>query len=192
MGILKKPLPVKYFIAMLASEQELFSSCEEVLMKRYGPVDMQSDIMPWSHSDYYVAEMGDGLQRRFISLEQLGNPDLLPLMKREMIELEKQWSILAHGTECRRINIDPGYLTEAKVVLATTKDFAHRLYIGENIYAEVELTYRKDRQGFVTLEHTYPDYRNSQTIEWFNRAREILRKSLLLKNEMKNDRRVAP
>lgn len=192
MGILKKPLPVKYFIAMLTGDQDLFLSCEKALVELYGPVDVRSEIVPWSHSDYYVTEMGPGLFRKFVCLEQLGTPDQLPLVKHDMIKLEKRWSSRVLGAECRRINIDPGYLTEAKVVLATTKDFAHRLYIGGNIYAELELTYRKDIPGFVPLEHTYPDYRNADTITWFNKVRELLRASLLSKNVLKNDRRILP
>ena len=192
MGILKKPLPVKYFIGMLSSERGLFLSCEEALVERYGPIDLRSEIIPWTHSEYYRGEMGDGLLRKFISFDKLGEPERLPLIKQLMIDLENTWSIDRRDARCRRINIDPGYLTEAKVVLATTKDYAHRLYIGGNIYAEVELNYRKDIPGYVPLEHTYPDFRNNGTLDWFNKARDVLRRSLLSNGQLKKDRTLAP
>jgi hypothetical protein len=75
------------------------------------------------------------------------------------------------------VNIDPGYVTESKVVLATTKDFSHRIYIGNRMYAEVTLRYRKDIRAFVALEHTYPDFRSAETQAWFARVREHLRAS---------------
>lgn len=188
MGCLKKPLPVKFFIGMLSNRKELFAACEEHLIRQCGPVDLRSEIVPWVHSDYYRSEMGTGLFRIFVFLENLGEPGHLPLIKQNMIALEKSWSRFRDGEECREINIDPGYLTEAKVVLSTTKDYAHRMYIGGNVYAEVELTYRKDAPGYVPLEHTYPDFRNVQTIGWFNKAREILHGSLLSNGDLKNDR----
>lgn len=188
MGPLRKPLPVKYFVGMLSSRKDLFSACEELLTAQHGPIDLHSEIAPWDHSDYYQEEMGPGLFRKFVCWERLREPDLLSAIKHETIRMEKLWSRRCNARECREINIDPGYLTEAKVVLATTKDYAHRLFIGGNVYAEVELNYRKEMAGFVPLEHTYPDFRSARTIEWFNKARETLRAGLLSKGELKKDR----
>ncbi len=177
MGTIKKALPVKIFIGMLSSERTVMADCEEKLVTVYGPVDLRSDIIPWNHSDYYQQEMGDELLRQFIAFERLQSPDTLPEIKRRMIEEENNWRGNGRGAEFRRINLDPGYITEAKVVLATTKDFAHRLYIGDNMYAEVELSYRRELRGFMPLEHTYPDFRLDQTIAWFNKARGLLHAS---------------
>jgi hypothetical protein len=78
----------------------------------------------------------------------------------------------------RRINLDPGYLTEAKVVLATTKDYAHRIYLGSGIFAEVALRYKEAAKSFVPLEYTYRDYEAAETIRLMNDARGRLRKRL--------------
>jgi len=174
MGMMRKPLSVKLFFGLLSSDHELLELCQAKLLERFGPMDMITEMVPWNHSEYYRTEMGDNLLRQFIFPERLHPPDCLPQIKREVIDLEAVWSTLVCGKNCRRINIDPGYLTEAKVVLSTTKDYSHRLYIGGNVYAEVELKYQKERRAFVALDHTYPDFRNAQIISWFNKAREKL------------------
>jgi len=80
------------------------------------------------------------------------------------------------GGVLRRINLDPGYITEAKVVLATTKDYSHRIYIGEKIFAEIALVQKGGR--FTPLAYTYPDYRTDEYVRMFGKAREMLRESL--------------
>jgi DMSO/TMAO reductase YedYZ molybdopterin-dependent catalytic subunit len=77
-----------------------------------------------------------------------------------------------------RINLDPGYVTEAKIVLASTKDYSHRVYLGSGIYAEVTLHYAARVKTFLSFEHTYPDFRTKESLDMFNRAREILRTTL--------------
>lgn len=191
MGTMKRPLPVKLFIGMLSSQQDLFRACEEKLAERYGPVDLRSEVVPWTHTAYYRAEMGDRLFREFLFLERLQHPDILPELKQEMIELEAAWSRTVRNENRRRINIDPGYVTEAKVVLATTKDYAHRLYVGGNIYAEVELKYVKETAKFAPLEHTYPDFRSSSTAEWFGEARRLLHDQLHSQGDLHCNRIVA-
>lgn len=120
--------------------------------------------------------MGTGLLRTFVFFERLLDPEKLASVKNMTNLIEKRLSHATSGN--RRINIDPGYITEAKVVLASTKDFSHRVYIGRNIYAEVTLQFREQGRTFVALEHTYPDFRRKDMIELFNRARGLLRTAL--------------
>lgn len=176
MGQPKAPGPAKLFIAMLASDPSMFEICSGRLRHEYGPVDMESMVSPWEFTDYYAREMGRGLLRKFIFFDELISPDRLASIKNLTNELEIETSIKSSGEKRRKINLDPGYLTEAKVVLASTKDYYHRLYIGENIYAEVALRYRGS--SFEPLEHTYPDYRTKEYIQMFNEARELLRNKL--------------
>lgn len=178
MGKIRNPIPVKLFIGMLSPDPSLFDTCAEIIRVEYGPIDYQSGILPWNNTDYYHEEMGPGIVRKFIFFERLMDPIKLPEVKIFTNEVEKRFMVQAENTLLRTVNIDPGYVTEAKVVLATTKDFSHRIYIGEGIYAEVTLRYSTIGRCFTTLEHTYPDYRMDSYRTLFNKARDILRTKL--------------
>jgi hypothetical protein len=172
MGKVHTPIPVKLFVGMLYQDVGLFKTCGERLIGVYGPVDMQSDVLPWDHSDYYRGEMGANLQKVFIFFERLIDPGELAAIKHFTLRLEQEFAL----TDASRTH--PGYITEAKVVLATTKDFPHRVYIGGSIYAESTLHYSKKSGAYLAVEHTYPDFRSLSCRDLFNKAREILRTRL--------------
>ena len=92
--------------------------------------------------------------------------------------MENKFSAAGGPGRLRRINLDPGYVTEAKVVLATSKDFAHRMYIGDNIYAEVTLRYDAKEGVFAPHDVTYPDFRSEAYLQLFKKARGILRTAM--------------
>ena len=69
----------------------------------------------------------------------------------------------------RRVNLDPGYMDAARVVLASTKDHAHRILLGKGIYGEVTLLYRDG--AFRPLPWTYPDYREAATLAFLKGVR---------------------
>ena len=172
------PLPAKLFIGMLSQDAGLFQMCAERLALVFGPVDMQSEVLPWEHTDYYRDEMGTDLRRMFIFFERLIDPGDLSRIKLQSIRLEDELSRITTSGPLRSVNLDPGYITEAKVVLATTKDFPHRIYIGEGIYAESTLHYSKSGGSYIVVDHTYPDFRSQYCRDLFNKAREKLRMKL--------------
>lgn len=178
MGQLRAPIPVKLFVGMLSPDPRLFQACAQGLTAEYGPIDLESALLPWDHTDYYRSEMGYPLVRKFFFFERLTDPGDLAKVKSVSLELETRYA--RHGAEGQRrlINLDPGYVTEAKVVLASTKDFSHRVYIGMGVYAEVTLRYDRDERAFQVLEHTYPDFRSAIVKVLFNEARERLRREL--------------
>jgi hypothetical protein len=178
MGTIHHPLPVKLFIGMLSPEPSLLDSCTEILKNEFGPLDHESALLPWNRTDYYRDEMGPDILRKFLFFERIIDPGRLPPIKRFTNAMENSWAVQNGPARRRRINLDPGYVTEAKVVLATTKDFAHRLYIGEDIYAEVTLRYNAKQRSFAPHEYTFPDYRTEDYLALFNRARIDLRASL--------------
>jgi hypothetical protein len=178
MGTIHHPLPVKLFIGMLSPEPALFETCAEILKNEYGPLDHESALLPWNRTDYYHDEMGADLLRKFLFFKRTIDPGRLPSIKRFTNTLENTRAVQSGHALRRRINLDPGYVTEAKVVLATTKDFAHRLYIGDDIYAEVTLRYNAKQRSFAPHENTYPDYRTGEYLELFNKVRENLRAAL--------------
>jgi hypothetical protein len=163
---------------MLSPDPSLFDICAEILCREYGPVDLASEVLPWDNTEYYRDEMGDRIVRKFIFLERLIDPNELSRIKTFTIGIENEFAVQKGTILQRRINLDPGYVTEAKVVLSTTKDFAHRIYIGDSIYAEVTLRYSTSVRRFVPLEHTYPDFRTDAYGTLFNRARDSLRSAL--------------
>jgi len=174
----RPPLPVKLFIGMLSPEPELFTVCTEILGREYGPVESESNLFSWDNTNYYREEMGEHILRKFLFFERVMDPGKLPSVKRFTIDLEKQFASLERYSLRRRINIDPGYVTEAKVVLATTKDFSHRLYIGDNLYGEVTLRYSTKERSFIPHEFTYPDFRTEAYLTLFNGVRKSLRVAL--------------
>jgi Domain of unknown function (DUF4416) len=175
MGILMPAEPVKLFIGMISGRPDFLESVRSPLIERFGPIDLESPVYPWNHSTYYRDELGPDLIRQFVFFDRAVEPASLPEIKRFTMTLERSWGRAGAGKKLREINLDPGYLAPSKLVLATTKDYSHRIYLRDGIYAEVTLEYRG--QSFVPLAHTYPDFRSEEYVTLFNQARERLRKS---------------
>ncbi len=134
-----------------------------------GGVIKKSDTIPFTHTTYYNKEMGEELLREWVLFEKLIYPDLLIELKRKSNEIENRFLNENGG---RMINIDPGLISLSNVVLASTKNYSHRIYLGKGIYAEVTLIYRNHQ--FRTLEWTYPDYREEKALQFFAEARDML------------------
>ena len=171
MGEVKKELPdVKLFFGLLVASEELFEIVEKRLVVDFGAIDLLSVIFPFKHTTYYNDEMGEKILRRYVSCTGLMHMDELPGVKLHTNRVERL--LCDPDTKKRRVNIDPGYLTLSKVVLATTKDYDHRLYLSKGIFGEVTLTYKKKHGGFQPLPWTYPDYQEPHTLEFFNTLRD--------------------
>jgi hypothetical protein len=166
-GQIHPPLPVKLIVPMLAAQGEAFQHAEEMLVERYGPLDYRSIDLPFDFTDYYTAELGTGILRRFLAFRDLIDPGEIAGIKVHTNELEQA---LADG-QTRAVNLDPGYICGGKLVLATTKDQSHRIYLGHGIYAEVTLTYRA--RAFRPLPWTYPDYASPGYHKVFNLIRDL-------------------
>lgn len=166
-----KPSPDKcrLFFGLLAANHELLEKARARLARDYSPVDYESAVIPFTFSKYYDAEMGGQLLRQWISTERLIHITELPDIKQHTNRLET----LYVENEKRRVNIDPGYVNLAKVVLATTKDYEHRLYIRDGIFEEVTLHFRR-AHGFVAWPWTYPDYQSETACQFFAEVRNAL------------------
>jgi len=166
----RHPDPVKLISSVFSGERALMATVIEALSGEFGAPDFISEWMPFDYTDYYHREMGPSLLRRFVSFEDLIDPGALPRIKKITNRIEE-----THGSAgCRRVNIDPGYISRAQLILATGKEYAHRPYLGDGIYADLTLIYRD--HTFHPLEWTYPDYGAEETREMFN----ILRKRYLI------------
>lgn len=146
----------------------MLTSARAMLSERFGPIDTESEVYPFTFSTYYVKEMGTPLVKRFVSFADLIAPDQLADIKRFANGLEQRIP-RTDGKPGRGVNLDPGYLAAAKVVLATTKDYSHRVYLGGGIFAEVALQFRCG--AFESLPWTYPDYKTDLALTYFARVR---------------------
>lgn len=166
------PLPVKFISTFIYRDETTYTKVKSLLERKFGRVDFESQKIKFDFTDYYYEEMGKPLFRRFISFEKLRKiPDFVNI-KLFCIKLEKKFS----RANKRIINIDPGYLNEAKLVLTTTKDFSHRLYLDKGIYAEVTLYYAN--KTFIHFSTTFPDYRTPQYINILLSIRKIYSKQI--------------
>jgi hypothetical protein len=171
-GEAKKHPPVKLVVGMISGRTTLFDAAQRELVAQFGPLDYESAPMPWEFTDYYSRELGENLLRKFVAFERLIDPERLAEIKLFTNQLESRFS--EGGT--RRINLDPGYLDSAKLVLATTKNRDHRIYIGQSIFAEVTLHFRG--KSFRAWEWTYPDYATPEYIAIFNQIRALYREQM--------------
>ena len=172
MGMARLPAPVKLVASLLTGNPDLLGRAQAVLTALFGAADFESELLPFDHTNYYESEFGPGLQRRIVAFARLVDPASLPAIKQQTNDVEG--SLAEQGR--RRVNIDPGYVSLSKLVLATTKDHAHRLYLGQGIYGEVTMTYQGGR--FRPWPWTYPDYATEQYCALFGQIRERYRAQL--------------
>lgn len=161
---------VKLICGIISSEERFFKKAEEHLVRLYGPLDLSSPFFPFNFTDYYEKQMGKDLKRQFISFMSLISPQTLSEIKIRTNTLEKE--IREEMKQNRRaVNIDPGYLTASALIMATAKDFAHRIPLQDGIYAHLELLFGKDVVR--TLDWTYPDFKTEQYQKFFLDVRRI-------------------
>lgn len=162
---INKPKPVKLIAAVLYSPEIIPDSINQILIQHFGVIDEIISPFAFTFTDYYTQEMGSDLQKYFLSFETLIEPDRLPAIKLMTQEIEiKQ---LKQGN--RQVNIDPGYIYAPKLVLATTKDYSHRIYLKNGIFGDVHLQFQQGQ--FVPNPWTYPDYKEPLVIDFLTRVR---------------------
>lgn len=152
MSLPKAPKPAKLVIGLFMKEKHLVEKIVVELIKAFGSIDIVSAWFPFDYTDYYEPEMSTPLYRRMLAFKGLVRQSALANIKILTNEIESNYST----QEKRLVNIDPGYLLKERFVLATGKNFAHRIYIGNKIYADLTLIYTKGE--FKKLPWTYPDY----------------------------------
>jgi len=184
MSIPVEPLPARLFFSLMfrgnpepADSPEKCAALEQ-LVKAYGSLDYESSLLPFNYTRYYEREMGPHIWRRLISFEKLVQRDQLPDIKCFCMDLEKQF-LDEQGN--RRVNLDPGLLTTENLILATGKNFSHRIYLRRGIFAEMTLYYHNQR--FNRLPWTYPDYRSEEFCAIFTEMRKRLLDALALEKD---------
>ncbi|MDD5136792.1 MAG: DUF4416 family protein [Candidatus Omnitrophica bacterium] len=169
MGIPRRPERVKLIVGLLFRDQEKYSAVKDALVRMFGKIDYESDALDFTQTSYYAGEMGGSLKRRFLSFERLHD---LKTMHNVKVGTNRMEGRYLDGRN-RTVNIDPGYLNLSKVVLFSTKDYTHRIYLNKGIFCEVTLFYKDGK--FNPWPWTYPDYKTEEYLRIFNDIRELYR-----------------
>jgi hypothetical protein len=166
MGNIGTEPQVKLFTGLIFSSTQNIENIYEKLIEKWGGIEHKSEIIPFDYTDYYSVEMGKNLMRQWVSFKNEINAGALADIKAVSNDIEQKFTV----SEKRQINIDPGYITLANVILASTKDFSHRIYLRKGIYAEITLIYKG--KEFIFLPWTYPDYKSKTAIDFFKNIRQ--------------------
>ena len=159
-------------VGVLSTDREMKEDAKRRLEELYGSCRFAGPSLPFVYTDYYDAEMGEGIERDFLAFETLVDPSRLAEIKLTTNRLEEHY--VDRGG--RRVNLDPGLISLGKLILASTKDNAQRIPLRDGIYAEITLIYRK--KSYQPLPWTYPDYRSPEYLEILHALREELKEKL--------------
>lgn len=177
---LKDPNPAKLIIGILAANQDCLQAAIEALQSEFGKADCVSDVWPFDKTDYYKEQTGENILRQFVSIEKLIAPGKLAKIKHKTNRLEQKLAEQLVPDLPRPVNLDPGVIESSKLILATTKNYSHRIYIGKKMFAEVTLVF--DRGAWCSLPYTYPDYRQKCYHDFFDKVRTRLLEQLKSKH----------
>jgi hypothetical protein len=174
--------PVKLIVGILACDEHAMTISRGVLLDAYGEADLVSEIWPFDMTEYYVNEAGPNMVRQFMAFENLIDPGRLAAIKHETNRMEQDLAKQLDTSYPRPVNFDPGVIEPSKLVLASTKNFAHRIYIGDRMYAEVTLVYNKGK--WETFPFTFPDFKSGRYNGFLNNVREaVVRQQRVMKKK---------
>jgi hypothetical protein len=168
----KEPKPAKLIVGVLAPDERCLKVAIEKLATAFGDLDLVSEVWPFDQTKYYADEIGQTIVRQFVSMEKLVGPGQLAAVKHQTNQMEQELAASLDLSVPRPVNLDPGLIEPSKLVLATTKNFSHRIYIGDRMYAEVTLLY--DKGQWCPMPYTFPDYRQACYHAFFSKVRARL------------------
>lgn len=172
MGLSKTFEPVKLFCGIIYKEHSHFNTACRELEKWENPIDIISHAFEFTQTQYYCNEMGEPLFRRFVSFRDLTPPEILVEVKERTNRIESEFS--REGK--RVVNLDPGFVSAANVIIATTKNHYHRVPLNRGIYAHMEYVFKK--KAICSLEWTYPDFKNKLYLSFFQELYDRYKKEI--------------
>lgn len=174
MGAPTPHVPVLLLLAAFSRHDAALDWARQKAIENFGPIELESPRFAFAETHYYDATMGPELKKTFFTFQRPFDPAELVEVKLQTNRWEEEYAAAAGHAESRPLNLDPGYLTLAKLVLASTKDFAHRIYLSRGIFAEVTLLYRHHR--WQHHEYTFADYRREDYQQFFAQCRERIKR----------------
>jgi hypothetical protein len=169
MSLPQAPWPAKLMAGLLFRDRDVQLQALHAMEEAFGPLDFLTEPEPFTYTAYYDREMGAGLLRQTVAFLNLVDPATLADVKLTTNALERRFAAPVKRT----INIDPGFLSEERLILATGKNYIHRIYLRDGIYADLTLIYQKG--GYQALPWTYPDYQAPHLLHFLNALRQKLR-----------------
>ncbi|MDO4988408.1 MAG: DUF4416 family protein [Synergistes sp.] len=169
---------MKKILALLVPKGDLslYGSAFEMLERAWGTPERISERVAFTWTDYYDS-ISPELERLFFSYPGLYPVSQLAQWKLESCRMEKMTG------ESRRVNLDPGSIDGARLMLASTKGQAHRVYLHDGIFTEVTLCRRKGH--WESFFYTFPDFKSGVYDAWLEAVREDWKKELNLYNTNK-------
>ena len=169
---INEPKPVKLIIGILAADENSLQAAIESTIAQFGAPDLTSRIFPFTQTEYYAGQTGGNILRQFVSFGKLIDPGELSMIKLKTNDIEEKLAKKLALPFPRPVNLDPGTIEPAKLILASTKNFSHRIYIGDNIYAELTLSYSKGQ--WESYKYTFPDYKEPRYHDHLSKVRQRL------------------
>ncbi len=169
MSIPQPAEPAKLVVGLFTKEKSLLAPVAADLTQKFGVIDLVSAWLPFDYTRYYAREMGSPLWRRIMAFKSLIDQERLAAIKLATNKLEQKFA----AAKGRQVNIDPGYLLHERFVLASGKNFTHRIYLQRGIYADLTLIYQN--KALRPLPWTYPDYADPEIIDFLSRVRQKYR-----------------
>jgi hypothetical protein len=176
MGLPQPHRPVLLFVAVFSRHPEAIAWGKTKLESTWGQIALESPVFDFRETSFYEATMGAELKKQLWAFERTIEPQTLPALKHQTNVWEEDYRQGHDHAEPRPLNLDPGYVTEAKLVLATTKDRDHRLFLADGIFGEVTLFFRQG--AWQSRPWTYPDYQRAEYHQFLSQCREYLRVKL--------------
>jgi hypothetical protein len=173
MGHLRNHPPTLLLTAVITRYEEALAWSRHKLAEAWGPIALESPTFGFVETDYYEPTMGPNLGTTFLAFAGSYDAGEAATTKHQTNAWEAEYAALGLHPEPRPLNLDPGYLTQAKLVLSSTKDHTHRIYVGQGMYAEITLFYR--RGHWEHHEFTFPNYRRADYHAFFSKCRGLLR-----------------
>ncbi len=168
--------PVVRFCAVISRHAEAIQWAIDRLAASWGGIAMRADAVSFDAHGFYAETMGDELRQVLVMLDGFVDPGGLADWKHLTMDWEREYAAASEHAEPRPLNLDPGYVTQAKMVLATIKDRDHRIYLTRGMFAEVTLNYVGKR--WVHHRWTYPSYRSDEVAQFSQACRDRLRNHL--------------
>ncbi len=184
MGKIVDVLPVKLLFSIFTGKKEYFTFTLEKIEDIFGETEVFSDDFLFNHTTYYEAEFGKKLYRKFIVLKPLYKRD--GIAKSKILTNEMEESFSKNGQ--RIVNIDPGYLTLENFILFTTKNYTHRIYLENGIFADLTLIFQNKK--FNSLPWTYPDYASDEIKNFLREIRKIYANQIKSSKEISDAKKI--
>ena len=173
MGSIRQHSPVLLILAAFSRHSQALNWARDQAQREWGKIALESEPFEFRETEYYTATMGPDLRKIFFSFQNLIDPTDIATLKKVTNQWEERFQRTHDCGEPRPLNLDPGYISEAKLILASTKDHSHRIHLRDGIYAEITLHYQQG--NWRELPWTFPDFRRDDYREFFRECRKYLR-----------------